>query len=180
MAIYYPNPMLTSKVIVIIHSLSHYQQPLHCYNPKQLLFPIDIAITEWNFRFPLTFISLQQYLLRGELLRSLKILYGSESSRSGAGHISRCSPDSPALGHVMYFSTNGEAYQVFYCNVETHEDWMETLQNADIIYTPLGVKDHVWAGYLQELPQERYSHCLLHPQPDGLCLYNMAIHTSGF
>ena len=34
----------------------------------------------------------------------------------------------------MYFNTNGTAYQVFDCNVETHEDWMETLQNADIIY----------------------------------------------
>ena len=34
----------------------------------------------------------------------------------------------------MYFNTNGTAYDVFDCNVETHEDWMETLQNADIIY----------------------------------------------
>ena len=34
----------------------------------------------------------------------------------------------------MYFSTNGEAYQVFDCNVETYGDWMQTLQYVDIIY----------------------------------------------
>ena len=39
--------------------------------------------------------------------------------------------------HVIYFSTNGKAYQVLDCNVETHEDWMKTLRNVDIIY-PFG------------------------------------------
>ena len=34
----------------------------------------------------------------------------------------------------MYFSTISEAYQVLDCNVETHEDWMKTLRNVDIIY----------------------------------------------
>ena len=38
------------------------------------------------------------------------------------------------MGHEMYFSTNGEAYQVLDCNVEMHEDWMKTLRNVDIIY----------------------------------------------
>ena len=42
--------------------------------------------------------------------------------------------DSPGLRHVMYFRTNGKAYQVFNCNVETHEDWMKTLRDVDIIY----------------------------------------------
>ena len=65
--------------------------------------------------------SLQQYLLRGELLRSLRMLFGNASSRSGASRRSRFSPGSPALGHVMYFNTNGSAYQVFDCNVETHD-----------------------------------------------------------
>ena len=35
---------------------------------------------------------------------------------------------------MIYFSTNGKAYQVFDCNVETHEDWMQTSQYVDIIY----------------------------------------------
>ena len=56
------------------------------------------------------------------------------SSSSGTSHRSRCNPDSPGLGHMMYFSTNGEAYQVLDCNVETHEDWMKTSRNVDIIY----------------------------------------------
>ena len=38
----------------------------------------------------------------------------------------------------MYFSTNGEAYQVLDCNVETHEDWMKTSRNVDIIYPSEG------------------------------------------
>ena len=31
----------------------------------------------------------------------------------------------------MYFSTNGEAYQVLDCNVETHEDRMKTSRNVE-------------------------------------------------
>ena len=56
------------------------------------------------------------------------------SSGNGVSCRSRLSPDSPGLRQVMYFSTNGEAYQVFDCNVETYEDWMQTLQYVDIIY----------------------------------------------
>ena len=37
-------------------------------------------------------------------------------------------------GHMMYFSTDGKAYQVFNCNAETHEDWMQTSRDVDIIY----------------------------------------------
>ena len=58
----------------------------------------------------------------------------NSGSNSGARRRSRSSSDSPGLGHMMYFSTDGEAYQVFNCNVETHEDWMQTLRDVDIIY----------------------------------------------
>ena len=34
----------------------------------------------------------------------------------------------------MYYSTDDEAYQVFNCNVETHEDWIQTSRDVDIIY----------------------------------------------
>ena len=56
------------------------------------------------------------------------------TSSSGASRRSRLNPDSPGLRHMMYFSTNDEAYQVFDCNVETYGDWMQTLQYVDIIY----------------------------------------------
>ena len=42
---------------------------------------------------------------------------GSSSSSNGARRRSRRYPDSPDLGHVLYFSTNGEAHQVSDCNV---------------------------------------------------------------
>ena len=38
----------------------------------------------------------------------------------------------------MYFSSNVKAYQVLDCNVETHEDWMKTSRNVDIIYPSEG------------------------------------------
>ena len=50
------------------------------------------------------------------------LLHGSVRGSSGLSCISRHSPYAPGLGHIMYFSTNGETYQVFNGNVETHED----------------------------------------------------------
>ena len=71
---------------------------------------------------------------------------GSSSSSNGARRRSRRYPDSPDLGHVLYFSTNGEAYQVYDCNVEGHEDWVKTSGNVDIIY-PSGAEGEIRIMY---------------------------------
>ena len=47
---------------------------------------------------------------------------------------------------MMYFSTNGEAYQVYDCNVEGHEDRVKTSGNVDIIY-PSGAEGEIRIMY---------------------------------
>ena len=127
-----------------------------------------IANFEYIYRpCNLLFISLQHFLLKGELLRFLR-MYGSTSSSSGASRRSRRSPDSPGLRHVLYFSTNGEAYQVFDCNVETHEDWVQTSRNVDIIY-PSGPEGELrimyeLATYENYLGVETATVCYIHNQ----------------
>ena len=90
--------------------------------------------------------SLHHYLLKGEPLRSLKMSIGSSSSSNGARRRSRRNPDSPDLGHMLYFSTNGQAYQVYDCNVEGHEDWVKTSGNVDFIY-PSGAEGEIRIMY---------------------------------
>ena len=72
--------------------------------------------------------------------------FGSSSSSSGARRRSRRSPEDPDLVHVLYFSTNGEAYQVYDCNVETNEDWVKTSGNVDFIY-PSGAEGEIRIMY---------------------------------
>ena len=74
----------------------------------------------------------------------------------------------------MYFSTNGKAYQVFDCNVEMHEDWMETLRNADIIY-PSGPEFELrimyeLVTYENYLGRETATVCCIHNQMVYACI----------
>ena len=83
---------------------------------------------------------------------------------------------------MMYFSTNGEAYQGFDCNAETHEDWMETLRNAYVIYPSEPEVElrimYELAAYENYLGKETATVCYIHNQMVYACMIWLYIRTS--
>ena len=69
----------------------------------------------------------------------------------------------------MYFNTNGEAYQVFNCNVETHEDSGPEVE-LRIMYE--------LATYENYLGRETATVCYIHNQMVYACIIWLCIRIS--
>ena len=82
----------------------------------------------------LVILYLSKNIYRRRTAEDPEMLHDRTSSSGSGSRGTGCSQDSPGLTHMVYFSANGERYQMYDCNVEMHEDWNKTSRVVDIIY----------------------------------------------